>query len=355
MINSQLPYNQLPPLSEVQVREDQNLRRALDDCRSELFQLNGYLDAQSVTERESFCRIMKLLDAKYSFDLEAHSLALPRLFEAWSSENQLGDARAKRLFDFLSWYETQPVAGLSALEPVYLPAYKKPGDLIRERREIRIKSYYTNLTLYTAPVHSARMQYLRNDLNNAFERTSRDAGLLSMCLCHFQLRALAPFTESNGHIARTYSKLFLKDMGLLYDVLPISQVILRRKETYNALVRETADSGLYLNWSLFLLKVVRDAASQMLERLKQTVSLRKKLTDQLLKYDGYNLPAGTLARLLCERPFIKPAMLTEALSCHRQTAYVYLEHLVKMGILTPKLSGRERLYMHRALLDIFSD
>lgn len=355
MINSQLPYNQLPPLSEVQVREDPNLRKVLDDCRSELFQLNGYLDAQTVAERESFCRIMKLLDAKYSFDLEAYPLALPRLFEAWSSENLLRDERAKRLFDFLSWFETQAAPDLAALEPVYLPSYKKSGDLFREKREIVIKSHYTNLTLYTSPVQPARILFLKTDLDKFLERASREGGLLNMCLCHFQLRALSPYSELNGHVARTYSKLFLKDMGLLFDVLPLSQIILRRKETYNTLMRETADSGLYQNWCLFLLKVIRDAAAQMLDRLKQTVSLKRKLSDQLHKYDAYNLPAETLARLLCERPFIKPAMLTRVLSCHRQTAYVYLEHLVKMGILTPKLSGRERLYMHRALLDVYSD
>lgn len=75
----------------------------------------------------------------------------------------------------------------------------------------------------------------------------------------------------------------------------------------------------------------------------------------LSKYTAYNLPAGGLLKVLFSRPYIKTVHLVDELDCHRQTAYTYLEHLVRLGLVVEKKSGREKLYLHKELLDIISE
>ena len=46
--------------------------------------------------------------------------------------------------------------------------------------------------------------------------------------------------------------------------------------------------------------------------------------------------------------------LVDAGIAKRQTASVYLGKLVELGLLTPIQSGREKLFVHRALLDLLA-
>jgi Fic family protein len=62
-----------------------------------------------------------------------------------------------------------------------------------------------------------------------------------------------------------------------------------------------------------------------------------------------------LGVLIMRHPYIKVIDLVAALQCHRQTAATYLKHLVKMGILIEKTSGREKMYLNKELLDILAN
>lgn len=75
--------------------------------------------------------------------------------------------------------------------------------------------------------------------------------------------------------------------------------------------------------------------------------------DLINKYTEYNLPSE-LNEVIYESLFIKTADLIGRMNCHRHTAYKYLEHLMKIGILAEKRSGREKLYFHKELYDMIS-
>lgn len=104
-----------------------------------------------------------------------------------------------------------------------------------------------------------------------------------------------------------------------------------------------------------MLDIVREASDYMLGKLKDIQALKKNTLDILEKYTAYHLPATALLRVIFSRPYIKPQHLVDALDCHRQTAYVYLAHMVNAGILIEKRSGREKLYLHKRLSDALSN
>jgi Fic family protein len=120
-------------------------------------------------------------------------------------------------------------------------------------------------------------------------------------------------------------------------------------------MREIANQNKYADWCTYLIEIVNEASVSLLNNLKKIQSLKKNTLDIVSKYTGYHLPAEELLPLIFSRPYLKPRFLTEALQCHRQTAYVYLSHLVKAGVLIEKNSGREKLYLHKQLFDVLSN
>lgn len=354
MINSQLPYNSLQTIRELKIKHDTVLNFRLESCIKSLYHLNGYLEAQSDLHVSQFLKLLEIVDHKYSFEMEGVSISLNRILEAYSSENQLKDKNAKMIFAAIDWKDEIEQLNTEQLKPIFLNALKKQGDFLREKKELKIQSYFTNLCLYTTPNNPALIQYLLNDLNQHLTQITPETHLLEMLKIHYQIRALSPYVSMNGHVARTVSKLFLSKIGMVYHDLPFSHVIFKDKEVYNTLMRELIRQDSINDWLLFMLEKLQESAEVLLNKIKAYLHLRKVFTDQMDKYTAYVLPSHLLLDVLFKKPYVKPQYICHALQCHRHTAYLYLEHLVKMGLLLEKTSGREKLYLNKALADLLS-
>ena len=354
MINSQLPHNQLKPLSELNIHNHIDLNLASESCWKAIYHLNGYVDAQVNNGVQNFFNLMELMDCKYSFDLEGISISVQRLLEAYSSENNLKEVNAKLIIKSIEWKDEIDSLNIQSLAPTFMFPNKKQSELFREKRELRIQSYFTNLCLYTTPNNPSLIQYLKNDLDKGLKQMNKVGSLQNLALLHYQFRALSPYLLMNGHSARTLSKLFLRENGLLYSCLPISSVLIKDKESYNALLRDVLIHQSFENWILFMTQKFEEAVVLLLDKTKSFVQLRKKFNDQLDKYTDYILPSEALLEVLFTKPYIKPKMICAALGCHRQTAYTYLDHMVKMGLLLEKSSGREKLYLNKEYADLLN-
>ncbi len=349
-----MPHNQLKPIGELKILNLMDLNLASESCWKLIYHLNGYVDAQGNSGIQDFYNLIELLDCKYSFDLEGISISIPRLLEAYSSENNLNEINAKLILKSLEWKDEIDRLSIQSMSPVFMFHSKKQFELFREKKELRIQSYFTNLCLYTTPNIPSLIQYLKNDLDKGLRQVNRSSSLQDLALLHYQFRALSPYVTMNGHSARTLSKLFLRENGLLYSSIPISAVLHKDKETYNSLLRDILIHKSFEKWILFMIQKLEEAVVLLLEKTKSYVQLRKKFRDQLDKYTDYILPTEALLEVLFSKPFIKPNMLCSALGCHRQTAYTYLDHMVKMGLLLEKSSGREKLYLNKEYADLLN-
>lgn len=354
MINSQLPHNQLKPLNELKIANQIDLNFASESCWKAIYHLNGYVDAQISNGIQNFFNLIELIDGKYSFDLEGISISVQRLLEAYSSENNLNEINAKLILKSIEWKDEIDSLTVQNLAPTFMFQNKRQSELFREKRELRVQSYFTNLCLYTTPNNPSLIQYLKEDLDKGLKQMNKTSSLQNLALLHYQFRALSPYTVMNGHSARTLSKLFLRENGLLYNCLPISSVLFKDKESYNSLLREVLIHRSFEKWILFMIQSIEDSAILLLEKTRSFIQLRKKFKDQLEKYTDYFLPADELLEVLFLKPYIKPKMICSTLGCHRQTAYTYLDHMVKMGLLLEKSSGREKLYLNKEYSDLLN-
>jgi Fic family protein len=355
LLNSQLPYNQLPKLSEIALDITPLLQNACRNCWNSLYHLNGFIDAYGADALRNDMLLLQLADAKYSFELDNESISMSRLFEAWSSENAMKERLPGMVFRFISQYRAETGLGLNALKPLYFPAGRKNQDHFREKKELQVKSYHTNLTLYTAPSQVNVIRSLRTELDQMIRHALPYDPLIHMALCHLQLRALAPFNELTHHVARTYTQAWIRSRHMNFGFLPISRIISGNPENYQLMMREIANQNKYAGWCVYLIDIVSESAAFMLDNLKKIQALKKNTLEIVSKYTAYHLPAQDLLPLIFSRPYLKPKYLIDALHCHRQTAYVYLSHLVKAGILIEKSSGREKLYLHKQLFDVLSN
>jgi len=353
LINSQLPHNQLKPLSEISIFNQIDLNLVSESCWKAIYHLNGYVDGQLNKGIQNFFNLIELLDNKYSFDLEGISISVPRLLEAYSSENNLNEANAKLILKSIEWKEEIDSLSVQNLAPSFLYHNKRQFELMREKKELRIQSYFTNLCLYTTPNNPSLIQYLKSDLDKGLKQINK-SNLQNLALLHYQFRALSPYVQMNGHCARTLLKLYLRESGLLYNCVPISTVLFNDKETYNSLLRDVLINQSFEKWIFFIIQKLEIAALLLLEKTKSYVQLRKKFKDQLDKYTDYILPSDELMEVLFQRPYIKPKMICYAIGCHRQTAYTYLDHMVKLGLLLEKSSGREKLYLNKEYADLLN-
>lgn len=354
MINSQIPYNKLPLLenrfSEWRSDTDNGMLEAI----RALDYLNGFLEGFDDDLLQFYLSNLQYTEIRHSLELEGYPVSINRIFEAENSENALQDEVLAGIIDYHSRSKAGKQLGLEVLRPISFRSLVKHADQFRERKEQSIKSYFTNLTLYTAPSQTAVLHQLRQNLDAFISEGSAFRQLHAVSLVHYQLRAISPFNHFNGLSARTLFLQALQAYGWQASTLPVSSELLRQRERYQTLMRDSIQSGDLEDWHKFMAEIIERACRKLLTQLKQMNKLKKQLVEQIGKYTDYNMPVE-LALALMQQPYIKVIDLVSELRCHRQTAATYLKHLVKMGILVEKRSGREKLYLNKELMDILSN
>ncbi len=353
MINSQIPYNKLPEIEFHFKQDNLDFQRLLFDAYRSLDYVNGFLEGYNDELLEYYLNNLVLADLKYSLELESFPVSILRVFEAAASENALNDDFLQSLMDYFNKVKWMKVMSLDNLKPASFKSSIKNIDVYRDRKECLVKSYFTNLTLYTAPNQSNTMTNLRQNLEQYMVDFSRKELLEYGMIGHYQIRAVAPFHAMNGMVGRAFFSMSLKDVAHNVVYMPISHAILRNKETYQTLMRDAITESSIKNWLQFNSDMLMNSCSTLVFQLKAFSKLKRTLYEQTQKYPAYNLPIELVDLLMC-KPFLKTQDIIEKFNCHRHSAYTYLKHLVKMGILVEKVSGREKMYLNRALLDIIA-
>lgn len=353
MINSQIPYNKLPEVEFHFSQENRDYQRRLLEAYRSLDFVNGFLEGFNDELLEFYLNNLVLADLKYSMELESYPVSILRVFEASASENALNDDLLQCLIDYFNKVKWVKVMSLENLKPGNFKPIIKNIENFRDRRESLVKSYFTNLTLYTAPNQSSAMANLRQNLEQYMLDFPHKELLEFSVVGHYQIRAVAPFHALNGLVARAFFSMSLKDVASNVLYLPIAHAILRNKETYQTLMRDAISETSIANWIQFNADMLMISCNKLVSQLKSFSKLKRTLCEQTQKYPAYNLPVELADLLMC-KPFIKTQDIIEKLNCHRHSAYTYLKHLVKMGVLIEKSSGREKMYLNRALLDIIA-
>jgi Fic family protein len=348
MLKSQFPYNELKSIQDWKFVPNDSLKLEVQVFENSLNYLKGYLDALQYFDLKAFNQMIKLNEMKHSYDLENIHLSQQRLFESYASENALNDDLARQMIDDLKQYDWLFLDDLTLFQSKIFDHKRQK----RTKKEPTIKSYHTNLTLYTCPNSPLLIKNLTNALINELDEFKQNPTLIALPLLHLQIRGLGLYPTNNGHSARLILHAMLQLFIKQVIVLPLSKAILENKEDYQVLLKKALLDQQYHDWCVFIIQQLNKSAFVYIEKLKKYMQLRQQVDEMIQKYTAYKMPSPALLNTLFHSPYIKPKHLMDALKCHRHTAYTYLEHLVKMGILIEKKSGRERLFLNKGLMDV---
>ncbi|MES2560161.1 MAG: Fic/DOC family N-terminal domain-containing protein [Bacteroidota bacterium] len=211
-------------------------------------------------------------------------------------------------------------------------------------------------TIYTPPrgkgVIETKMKNLISYLND--EKKYPVDPLLKMAIAHYQFEAIHPFIDGNGRTGRVINLLYLVNQQLLAQpVLYLSKYIIEHKEDYYHLLAGVTQRQAWKPWLMYMLDAVEQSAKhsnriidEILEQMESTLAHGKK---HLKTY------SKELNELLFSQPYTKAKSVGEVLGkSSRTTITKYMADLVKNGILTPKIDGKEVYYMNHDLLRILN-
>jgi Fic family protein len=216
-----------------------------------------------------------------------------------------------------------------------MPLRSQPGTVIQSKGK----------TVYTPP----KPEELKSCLLNWEKYINREDvlhPLIVMALSHFQFEAIHPFADGNGRTGRVLNVLHLVASGLLQEpVLQMSQYLNRNRDEYYKRLRAVDQKQEWVPWVLFILEAVRVSALESAAKLKAVTSL------QLTFIERYEAKAS-LIQLIFEKPYVQIGQVVERCGVTRVTAANWLESLENQGALSSLVSGREKFFINKELVEV---
>jgi Fic family protein len=352
------PYNQLPPLPPRRDLESRAVLKACIEARAavaELKQAGRLLPNQDV-----LINTIPLLEAQASSEIENIVTTTDQLFRfAQPDREALADHATKEALLYraalrrgVEMLKERPLMTGTAVEVcrtllgVNLDVRRVPGTALVNQG--------TGKVVYTPPDGESN---LRNMLANWERFLHEEEGidpLIRMAVAHYQFEAIHPFTDGNGRTGRILNLLFLVEQELLeLPVLYLSRAIIDRKADYYRLLLAVTTRDAWDDWILFVLRAVAETAKWTTEHIHAIRRLMQE-TAEYVKAEAYGVYSRELVELIFVQPYCRIRNVVDAGIAERQTAAVYLKHLVGAGVLQEVKVGREKLFINPRLMQLLT-
>ncbi len=211
----------------------------------------------------------------------------------------------------------------------------------------------TKQVFFTPPEGRAVRELLINLEKYANEDWEDVDPLIKMAVIHYQFESIHPFLDGNGRAGRILMILYLiLKHRLQAPVLFLSGFIERHKNEYYRLFRQVTKSQDFGPFVLFILKGVEEQAAETAKTVSRIEALMLQ-TEKTLKREFPN--AHDLVLCMFSRPLLTIDYVQETLGLSaRQTASKYLVTIAKMGLLTEKKEGRQKVFYSTEFLKLLS-
>jgi Fic family protein len=174
-----------------------------------------------------------------------------------------------------------------------------------------------------------------------------------MILAHYQFEAIHPFPDGNGRTGRVLNHLILSQRNLLRSpVLNLSTYLVQNREEYYRRLHAVESLGDWSGWIGFMLSAMRAAVADSYKKIRELTVSQLEFTNRLNLLVGK--PAMALSQLLYEKPYCQIGHVVERLQVSRPTASKLLETLVTGGELTSFVSGKEKFFVNRGMLEVLA-
>ena len=355
--DSKVPYNDLPPLPPDVDIESKPVLKACIAARAALAELKS--TANRIPNQTVLINTIPLLEARASSEIENIVTTSDALFRFAQMESATTDPATKEALRYRTalkqGFETLRDRPLCTNTAIEVCSWIKNTEMqIRRVPGIALANAATGSVVYTPPEGEST---LREKLAN-WEHFVHDAReidpLIRMAVAHYQFEAIHPFTDGNGRTGRILNLLMLVEQGLLKQpILYLSRYILGHRSEYYERLLAVTRNGDWEAWLLFMLKGVAETASWTSAKIQAIKALEESAINWVRKSEP-KIYTRELVEILFVQPYCRIQNLVEAGIAKRQTASVYLQKLIDLGMLKEIAEGREKLFMHTRFIKLLT-
>jgi Fic family protein len=349
------PFNDLPRLPPSVELETRSVLKAAVAARAALAELNAA--THFIPNPTILINTIPTLEAQASSEIENVVTTTDELFKFATDEAAATDPATKEALRYRTalrqGYErlkTRPISTNMAvdvcnvLRGIQTDVRKIPGTTLRNMA--------TGEAVYTPPTGEDRLRALLANWEDFIHATDDLDPLVRMAVAHYQFEAIHPFEDGNGRTGRILNLLFLVEQELLHQpVLYLSGAIIRTKSEYYRLLLEVTTKDQWEPWLLYMLNIVEETSHWTTAKIRAMRALLWNASEYIRAH-APKIYSRELVDVIFEQPYCRIANLVTADIAKRQTASEYLAKLAAIGVVQPVQSGREKLFIHRALLDL---
>lgn len=349
------PYNHIPLLPPAQPLETPVVLKACIEARAAMAELKQA--GELLPNQGLLINLLPLLEAKDSSEIENILTTNDRLFQHSAHEATADPATKEALRYRTALYEGY--LGISQRPLCANTAYAICSQIKGSDMDVRkvpgtvIANPTTREIIYTPPVGAERIQALLSNWEAFLHAKDGLDPLVKMAVSHYQFEAIHPFTDGNGRTGRILNVLYLIEQGLLtLPILYLSRYILQTKADYYRLLTQVTGDKDWQSWILYILEAVSEVARWTTQKISQV----RYLNEHTREYVQQRLPkvySHELVQLIFEHPYCRIQNLVERGIAKRQTASNYLKQLVSIGVLHELDLGKEKLFVHPQLMNLF--
>ncbi len=352
----QKPFNELPKLPPDFNFDDIEILKKVNKANIALSKLSGI--AQSIPNRKLLIEPLSVREAVASSGIENINTTVEEVFQAsLFSESKLTKEQKETLHykdALLTGFEMIENKGFlntnsfiqiqSILEPEKKGLRKVPG--------VKIANSFTGEVLYTPPEGEVLIREL---LKNFEDYYNHDEGhevdpLIKTAVCHYQFESIHPFLDGNGRVGRILMVLqLISAQRLQTPILFLSGYINTHRNEYYRLLREVTSKNNWKEWILYILTAIEEQSKQTTSTVMLIRDLMQEYRDNI-KLSLPKLYSADLIEFLFSHPFYSQKIISQNLGLSRNTAFKYLNSLLKKNFVEVlKLKNENMFYSNRFL------
>lgn len=351
------PFNDLPEVPPLIELETPVVLKACISARAALAELGAVADL--VPDPVILINTIPMLEARASSEIENIVTTADRLFRLAADEVSSADPATKEALRYRTalrhgseLLRLRPISTNLAIDICTSLRGIETG--IRRIPGTTLRSVATGAPVYTPPDGEDRLRRLLANWETFLHTEEHLDPLVRMAIGHYQFEAIHPFEDGNGRTGRILNLLFLVEQGLLsHPILYMSGAIIRSKNEYYRLLLEVTSDERWESWVLYVLNLVEEMSRWTTAKIRAMRELQREAT-KYVRAKAPKIYSRELIDVIFEQPYCRIANLVKAGIAKRQTASEYLAQLADIGVLTPIQVGRDKLFLHRALLDLLA-
>lgn len=350
------PWNDLPPLPPAADLETRAVLKRCIEARAALGELKQA--AELIPNQSMLINIIPVLEARDSSEIENIVTTTDELFRYADSPTESLDPATREALA----YRTALHNGFRSLKtrPLCVSTAVEICSTIKGRRmDIRkvpgtaLANQVTGEVIYTPPEGEERLREKLSNWERFLHETTEIDPLVRMAVGHYQFEAIHPFSDGNGRTGRIINSLFLIQEDLLtLPILYLSRYVIAHRADYYRLLRQVTADGNWEAWLLYLIQGVAETAqwtNRKIEAIRRLEAHAREYIQQALP----RLYSRELVELIFTQPYCRIGNVVEAGIAKRQSASKYLKELAAIGVLVERPAGREKLFIHPRLLQLF--